>query len=144
MNKTTAIVGIVVALVVGIYAGDVYGKNTVSAASQTAGAGFARGMGGFGGRMRGASGGFASGKIVSMDDKSITIALMNFGSSTSQTNMQTGTKIIFLSASTPIMKSVAGSLGDLVAGTNVVVSGTPNSDGSITAENIQIRNLPTR
>ncbi len=87
-------------------------------------------MGGIG--MRGArggnAGGFATGEIISKDDKSITIKLRDGGS-----------KIIFVTQATPVTKSVAGSLNDAAVGEQVVVSGATNPDGSISAESIQIR-----
>ena len=85
--------------------------------------------GGFG--ARGGAGGFGggtTGSIVSNSNGSLTIAMKD-GSS----------KIVFVSASTTIMKTTAGSSSDLASGTNVVVIGSTNSDGSITANSIQIR-----
>ncbi len=47
--------------------------------------------------------------------------------------------VVLLNASTTVSKSVAGSLSDIAAGTNVIISGTPNSDGSISASFVQLR-----
>lgn len=70
------------------------------------------------------------GQIISSDDKSITI------------KMQDGsTKIVILGSSTMIGKSTTGSITDLTKDENVIVFGTSNSDGSVTAQNIQIGNV---
>ena len=89
--------------------------------------------GGFrGGRTGGqAGGGFASGEIISKDDKSVTIKLRDGGS-----------KIIFLTDSAEIAKFTSGTIEDLEIGKTVAVNGKTNADGSITADSIQIRPPP--
>jgi len=65
---------------------------------------------------------------IAKDAASVTIKLRDGGS-----------KIIFLSDQTPVLKSATGTSDDLTVGSNVTVSGKPNQDGSISAESIQIR-----
>lgn len=75
------------------------------------------------------AGGFTAGQILSAANGSITIEQEN-GSST---------EIVLVSPSTQVLKTTSGSTADLTAGTQVVVTGTSNSDGSLTAQSIQIR-----
>ncbi len=68
-----------------------------------------------------------TGEIISNDDKSITVKLMD-GSS----------KIVLLSDKTQINKAEKVLKNDLKTGEQVAVFGTQNSDGSVTAINVQL------
>jgi hypothetical protein len=72
-------------------------------------------------------GGQIMGDIISVDDKSITIKMTD-GSS----------KIILISSTTSINKSSEGTIADLKVGDKVATFGTTNTDGSVTAANIQL------
>ncbi len=144
MNKLITIV-IAVSVVVG--GGAFYGgmKYAQSHAPQRNAQGFQnlsheesqqriRQFGGSGGGNRWAGGGFTSGEILSKDDKSITVKMRDGGS-----------KIIFYSDTTEVGKFVNGTLSDLEIGKTVSINGKANSDGSVTAESIQLRpTIPTQ
>ena len=68
-----------------------------------------------------------SGEILSQDDKSITVKMQD-GSS----------KIVLLTDKTSIIEATASSTQNLKTGEQVLVSGSENSDGSVTAQNIQL------
>lgn len=68
-----------------------------------------------------------NGEIIGSDDKSITVKLQD-GSS----------KIVLLSDKTEINKAATAAKEDLKTGEQVAVFGTENSDGSVTAQNIQL------
>jgi hypothetical protein len=48
-------------------------------------------------------------------------------------------EIVLLSPTTQILKSVTGAASDLTVGSEVTITGTTNSDGSVSATSIQIR-----
>ncbi len=123
---------LVVVAVVAFFIGMNYGKSKVTAANMMRLGGMNRTaqFGGMNGGGRG-MGGNTFGQIISKDDKSMTISLPGGGS-----------KIVFFGPSTKIMKSVDGTAADLVTGTTVIITGTPNTDGSINAESVQIRPAP--
>ena len=78
--------------------------------------------------------GFANGEIIAKGEESITIKLRDGGS-----------RIIFFSESTDITitKPVSGSVDDLKEGQQVMISGKENSDGSYTAQTIQMSKANT-
>lgn len=86
-----------------------------------------------GGSQRGSGANFLSGEVISKDDKSLTIEMPEGGS-----------KIVFFSGSTKILKTTDGSIDDIGLGKQITISGKENSDGSYTAESIQERQLIQR
>ena len=68
-----------------------------------------------------------NGTIISRDEDSITVKLADESS-----------KIVLITENSTINKTEKGSKEDLAEGTEVMVFGQENSDGSITAQSIQI------
>ena len=156
MSNKSVITTIVVAIIVGavgFFGGMKYGENKaltpayLAGLSQTqraqimasargtttggAAAGGAGRRGGAGGGFGGGAGGagFTTGQILKQDSQSITIQLPN----------GQGSKTVYYSTSTQIQKTVAGQVSDLTTGQQVIVTGTANNDGSLTATTIQVR-----
>jgi hypothetical protein len=133
MPKNHLIKIIILVIIVGglgFYGGMQYQKSQVGS--------FAQGQGGSRQRMMGQGQGQGAvgqgqnfrpvrGDILSIDNSTMTVKLQD-GSS----------KIIVLSASATYMKEVSSTKNDLKTGDTVAVVGTSNSDGSVTAQNIQI------
>ncbi len=72
-------------------------------------------------------GNLLGGSIIAADDSTVTIQTAD-GS----------TKIVLISGSTTISVTEEGSLADLVVGEQVAVTGTSNSDGTLTATSIRL------
>lgn len=132
------IILLIVGLAVGFGGGYFFrGQQATSArAAGFAGAAGANGVpGGFqrftgsrgGGTGVGARGGAVTGTILSIDPNSMTVK-MSDGSS----------KIVLLSGTTTYSNTSTASQTDLKAGSPVMVFGSTNSDGSVTATNVQI------
>ena len=129
MNKKTSIIIAIITLLLvsggAFYGGMIYGKS--QNAKPTFGAGNFQGMGANKTGINGSN--LISGNIISKDGNSITVQLLN----------NAGSKIIFYSYTTQISKNTSGTSDDLATGTAVSITGTTNSDGSVTAQSIQIR-----
>jgi len=76
----------------------------------------------------GAGGGFTTGQIASFGTNSMTLQLANGNS-----------EVVLYASSTPVTEPTTVSPSTLTVGTNVMVGGTTNSDGSLTAQSIQVR-----
>ena len=92
------------------------------------------GAGAFGSSTRRFGGGgpngetLAVGQISRVSSSSIMLQLANGNS-----------EVVFYSTSTAVSEPTAVSASDLAAGSNVMVAGSQNSDGSFTANSIQVR-----
>lgn len=134
MNTITKIIiGAVLVAAVFFYAGLKYTQGHSTTASATGRAAFASRMGtttGAAGGVRvfGGGGGLVSGTVLSNDPQGITISVQGGGS-----------KIIFVASSTSYTTTSAGSASDVKVGDTVSVTGTTNSDGSLTARSIDVR-----
>jgi hypothetical protein len=125
------ILGALVLVIVAFYGGMKYGQSATVAAGGPGARNFS-GMTAARGTRGGNFGGGATGQIVSIDSTSITLSIPG-GS---------GSRNVFYTAATPVMKSVTGTASDLKVGETVSVNGTANSDGSVTAQSIQLRPAP--
>lgn len=68
-----------------------------------------------------------TGEVISVDDKSVTVKLADGGS-----------KVALISSSTLINKSATAQLADLKSGERVAIFGSQNSDGSLSAQSLQL------
>jgi hypothetical protein len=127
---TTIVVAVVIG-VVGFFGGAKYGEGKAKAVTPASATGTA-GVGGFAGRAGGrggAGGGLVTGQIIKQDASSITVQLPG----------SAGTKLVMFAPSTTVGRIATGTPADLTTGENVIVTGTANSDGSVSATSIQIR-----
>jgi hypothetical protein len=81
------------------------------------------------------------GTVISKDENGITVQLGG-PNATSTNGNASGTRIVLINGSTQVTKMASGSAADLSVGTGVTVMGTANSDGSLTAQSVQIRPVP--
>lgn len=128
------VVAVVVAGAAGFFGGTKYQQTKTSAAfsgrqfmTGSAGSGAVR-TGGGAGRFGTGTNRPVTGQIVSSDANSITVKLAD-GSS----------KIVLISQSTTINKAASATVSNLTSGQTVSAFGTTNADGSVTAQNIQLR-----
>ena len=144
------VIGIVIVVLLGgsFFGGMQYGASK-SSSSRAGGGNFANlspeerqariaqfGQGtGIGGGNRGprTGGGFVAGEVLSLDDKGFTVKLADGGS-----------KIVFWSASSTVMTSMKGDHADVKVGSEVMVAGSANQDGSVNAQSVQLRDTTGR
>ncbi len=130
MNKTIT-TNIIIAVVIGglaFWGGMTYAKQSAASTKGNFAAGVTGGQRLARGGANGAGVNLVTGSVISKDAQSLTVSLREGGS-----------QIIFFSSSTPIMKTATGTSEDILAGTNVVITGQKNSDGSVNAQSIQLR-----
>lgn len=138
MKKEHIYLIVLIAVVVGVgsfFAGYKYAKFSVKPAdtrqfARMPGQQLGQGMRGQGspGMVGRNGGGFAAGEVLSKDDKSLTIKLQDGGS-----------KIVFFSASTTVSMMTDGKMDDIKQGSVVMITGSQNQDGSVTAKTVQLR-----
>ncbi len=80
------------------------------------------------GARTGMTGGFVSGRVVSVDGGVIVVSLPNGNSQN-----------VYYSTSTSIVVPQTTSASALTPGTTVMIGGSQNADGSVTASTIQVR-----
>lgn len=128
MNKNSIITA-VIALVIGFGAGyfiHASPTQTPNTRGNFAGANFSGARGG------GAGGGFLTGTVAAASSGSITL------------NTKDGSShVVLITPATSISKSVSGAVADVSVGSTIIVSGTTNSNGSVSASLIQLRPAPT-
>ena len=113
---------VIAALVGGIF----YGKGSATSSVAGRGSSASSTRSGFG--RTAATGGFVSGQIISVDADSMTVSLANGNS-----------QVVFYSSSTQVMKPTIIPVSDLTAGTRVMIGGTSDSSGVLTAQSIQVQ-----
>ena len=130
MNSKILMIIVVIVVAGGAFFGGIqYQKSQVPS--------FAGGQGQFRQRMGAGQGQTAfrpvRGDILSVDNNTLTVKLQD-GSS----------KIVVLSGTTTYAKEASSAASDLKTGDTVMVTGTSNSDGSVTAQSVQINPVAIR
>ncbi|PIV09931.1 hypothetical protein COS31_00695 [Candidatus Roizmanbacteria bacterium CG02_land_8_20_14_3_00_36_15] len=134
--KNNILITVIVALIVGLagfYAGTKYEQSQRLNSLRQFGKGQFRNNGGASGQATGSRQGFrpVNGEIIVTDSNSITVKLQDSSS-----------KIVLVSGQTSISKAEQATIADLKIGEKVAVFGPENSDGSVTASNIQLNPAP--
>ena len=114
---------VVIALVGGVF----YGKSMASTGRSLAGSLSSSTRGTYAGRGIASGGGLVTGTIASITGSSITLQLANGNS-----------EVVLYSTSTPVTEPTTVSVSKLTVGATVMVGGSSNADGSLTAQTIQI------
>ena len=121
-----------VAVVVALIGGFFWGKSAAGTSTGRTGA-FAAGASGaragFTGPRGPAGGGFVAGTVSAIDSNSITLQLANGNSEN-----------VFYSSSTSVIVPQTTSISSIQPGAMVMVGGTTDSSGNLTASSIQVRN----
>ena len=127
-KKIYYIVGLVLVVVLAFYFGTLVNKNKSNPFSQNRGGQIGMQQNSINGIQKGQKGfgGMVVGEILSIDDNSITLK-----------NRDGGSRIVLLSASTTIQKSITGTLTDLKVGEQISVLGKSDVSGTVTAQSIQ-------
>ncbi|MCX6784197.1 MAG: DUF5666 domain-containing protein [candidate division WWE3 bacterium] len=128
MSKNNIIITAVIAVIVA--AGSFFGGYKYSQSKLATRTGARNMTGQFGGaNAAGTRGAFRPvvGDVLSADSKSLTVKQTD-GSS----------RVVILSTATQINQAASASASDIKAGSKVAVYGTTNTDGSVTAQSVQI------
>ncbi|MEI8361449.1 MAG: hypothetical protein WCG01_04940 [bacterium] len=124
---------VIIVAIAAFYGGIKYDQSQgLQKADYQAGQGGARnfaGAGRMGGQGVRSGGGSVMGEVINRDNESLTVKLGGNG----------GTKIVLLPNSTNVSKSVDASSSDVVVGKFVIINGKANTDGSVTAQSVQLR-----
>ncbi len=129
-NKIIIAILVVVVAAASFYGGTMYAGSRRSTAFGLGGTGGANGgqlRQRFGGNGANSNNLAVRGKVTSVGNGSMTVQ-MNDGSS----------KIVILSNSTNISQSQSAKTSDIKSGDEVMAFGTSNSDGSVTAQDVQL------
>ena len=139
-TKKLTVIWIIIAIAT-LVGGFFWGKSvgaSGAAATRTGGSGrfaFASstfaGRGGYGAGT-GAASAFTTGQVLSITGNSLTLQLANGNSEN-----------VFFSSSTQVIVPQPASISSVQQGATVLITGTTNSDGSVTASTIQLRSTTT-
>ncbi len=133
MNKNTGIIIAVVLIIVagigGFLGGMQYQKTRAGVTALGGANGTFRRFNGAGGVQNGQNLAPVRGEVLSVSNGTMTVKLANGG-----------TTIIVLPSSANYMQTTKASQSDIKTGDTVTVIGTKNSDGSVTAQDVQLGN----